>query len=427
MLSEWMNGSTCGRTNTWLGAWIGRSRRSVRVVATVLGAVTLMAAAPVHATDVFGVPDEAAPQQQSTTPSHALPLPDGVRQEIGKVLMLQGEMNDAMQTRVADLQTLATPSSGGSPSRGWLTLIELIGLCAGYGVLHALAPGHGKFVVASQFATRRARSREVVSLSLRIALGQSLTAIVLVGAVALFSRAALHGATSGTTGGAMSGAGPLELISNIALVLVGLVAVFRIATGRDCCTTDTPLQFARERSGGSGNDEANDESSGEQYLGAALGSAFRSGVGSGSGSALRSESSSASAPLPAVAGRSNTRRVLAFSSGTPYRGVRGLGLATALRPCAGALFVLLVASTCHVFWAGALAALSIGLGVAATIGVIGLGAASTTAFMLTRPSLRRVFERAQRGLALSGAVLIVLFGLLQIGLLATGVVVLGPG
>ena len=89
--------------------------------------------------------------------------------------------------------------------------------------------------------------------------------------------------------------------------------------------------------------------------------------------------------------------------------------------------MLLVASTCHVFWAGALAALSIGLGVAATIGVIGLGAASTTAFMLTRPSLRRVFERAQRGLALSGAVLIVLFGLLQIGLLATGVVVLGPG
>jgi ABC-type nickel/cobalt efflux system permease component RcnA len=353
-----------------------------------------------HATDVFGVPDDVT--TAPAAPSHALPLPEGLRRLVGEVLLLQGEMNDALQTRVADLQNLGKPEAsapsmsastqttdGTAPRRGWLTLVELIGLCIGYGVLHALAPGHGKFVVASQFATRRARRFEVMSLSLRIALGQSLTAIVLVGAVVLFTRTATHGA--------MTGAGPLELISNIALIAVGLVAAFRIVTGRDCCTPDTPLKFATMPRGNEADDE--DEPAGGTYLGSTL------------------------SPMASFSGKF----AVPAATGVPYRGVRGLGLATSLRPCAGALFVLLIASTSHVFWAGALAALSIGLGVAVTIGLIGLGVASTTAFMLTRPRLKRLFERTQRGLALSGALLIALFGILQITLLATGTIVLGPG
>jgi ABC-type nickel/cobalt efflux system permease component RcnA len=405
------------------------------LLALMLGSAGM---APVaHATDVFGVPDDATPQP--TAPSHALPLPDSVRQVIVEGLVLQGEMNDALQSRVADLQDLGgspttaqagvSPQTGGVPQagatprrRGWLTLLELVGLCIGYGVLHALAPGHGKFVVASQFATRRARRTEVISLSLRIALGQSLTAIVLVGAVVLFSRAA--------TNGAMTGAGPLELISNIALVAVGLVAAFRIVTGRDCCTPDTPLKFATTPRDG----DESDESSGNTYLGSALSpmgsfkgmswgknSTADKGISGGTDSTGGRSSSVSRAPARPLSAAT------ASTTGVPYRGVRGLGLATSLRPCAGALFVLLIASTAHVFWAGALAALSIGLGVAATIGLIGLGVASTTAFMLTRPRLRRVFERTQRGLALSGALLIALFGVLQITLLATGVTVLGPG
>jgi nickel/cobalt transporter (NicO) family protein len=404
-------------------------RRTPGMLVALILALSCAAMAPAaHATDVFGVPDDASPQQ--ATPSHALPLPDGIRHVIAEGLVLQGEMNDALQSRVADLQNLGSPSvhasAGAAPRRGWLTLLELVGLCIGYGVLHALAPGHGKFVVASQFATRRARRTEVMSLSLRIALGQSLTAIVLVGAVVLFARAAAGGATNG----AMTGAGPLELISNIALIAVGLVAAFRIMTGRDCCAPDTPLKLATTPR----NDDTSDESSGNTYLGSAL-----SPMGSLRGS-LRGTSKGgsatggdkltkarprfvATAASTATAGGMATRA----TSNIPYRGVRGLGLATSLRPCAGALFVLLVASTAHVFWAGALAALSIGLGVAATIGLIGLGVASTTAFMLTRPRLKRLFERTQRGLALSGALLIVLFGGLQIALLATGVTVLGPG
>jgi ABC-type nickel/cobalt efflux system permease component RcnA len=380
------------------GNRMGQAVRMASVVLTlVLGMTAMMPLA--QATDVFGVPDDATPAPDA--PSHALPLPDGLRRLVGEVLLLQGEMNDALQTRVADLQNLGKPAAlsaqadGTVPRRGWLTLVELIGLCIGYGVLHALAPGHGKFVVASQFATRRARRFEVMSLSLRIALGQSLTAIVLVGAVVLFTRTATHGA--------MTGAGPLELISNIALVAVGLVAAFRIVTGRDCCTPDTPLKFATMPRGNEADTGDEDESAGETYLGSTL------------------------SPMASFGGRMKSKTASVATTGTPYRGVRGLGLATSLRPCAGALFVLLIASTAHVFWAGALAALSIGLGVAVTIGLIGLGVASTTAFMLTRPRLKRLFERAQRGLALSGALLIALFGVLQITLLATGTIVLGPG
>lgn len=389
MLSRMMTGS--------------RIAQGVRLAGVVLVLMIGMTAMVPHAraTDVFGVPDDATPAPAA--PSHALPLPDGLRRLIGEVLLLQGEMNDALQTRVADLQNLGKPEAsstqpadGTVPRRGWLTLVELIGLCIGYGVLHALAPGHGKFVVASQFATRRARRFEVMSLSLRIALGQSLTAIVLVGAVVLFTRTATHGA--------MTGAGPLELISNIALIAVGLVAAFRIVTGRDCCTPDTPLKFATMPRGNEAGSGDEDKSAGETYLGSTL-----------------------SPMAPFGGGRMRGKTAGLATTGTPYRGVRGLGLATSLRPCAGALFVLLIASTAHVFWAGALAALSIGLGVAVTIGLIGLGVASTTAFMLTRPRLRRLFERTQRGLALSGALLIALFGVLQITLLATGTIVLGPG
>ena len=262
-----------------------RYLRHIRHVRAILLALMLGSAvmAPIaHATDVFGVPDDAAPRPAA--PAHALPLPDGVRRLIAEGLVLQGEMNDALQSRVADLQNLGSPSTsaqpGATPRRGWLTLLELVGLCIGYGVLHALAPGHGKFVVASQFATRRARRTEVMSLSLRIALGQSLTAIVLVGAVVLFSRAA--------TNGAMTGAGPLELISNIALVAVGLVAAFRIVTGRDCCTPDTPLKFATAPR----DVDESDEAAGNTYLGSAL-SPMGSFKGKGKGFAKLKDSSGA--------------------------------------------------------------------------------------------------------------------------------------
>ncbi|HLX02840.1 MAG TPA: hypothetical protein VKS80_12080, partial [Trinickia sp.] len=102
-----------------------------------------------------------------------------------------------------------------------------------------------------------------------------------------------------------------------------------------------------------------------------------------------------------------------------------LAFAVALRPCAGALFILLITARYHAYWLGIVAALAIGVGVATTVFMLGYALRSGRAVTLkwvTGPKL----ERWQRGVALAGAIVIAVFSALQIVLIVTGASAMTP-
>jgi ABC-type nickel/cobalt efflux system permease component RcnA len=73
---------------------------------------------------------------------------------------------------------------------------SLIGLGFFYGVFHAIGPGHGKVVISTYLATHESRLARGITLSLLSSLMQGLTAILLVGGVALIAERSLRDSQS---------------------------------------------------------------------------------------------------------------------------------------------------------------------------------------------------------------------------------------
>jgi nickel/cobalt transporter (NicO) family protein len=125
----------------------------------------------------------------------------------------QHQLNDSIADAFHDVE------SGGS--RAALTLI--LGLAFFYGVLHAAGPGHGKTVVASYFVAHHARWTSGILMGSLISLIQGVSAIVLVGALAIVLRAKqIEVLNRGTM---------VEFVSYGLIVVVGGWTFYRAATG----------------------------------------------------------------------------------------------------------------------------------------------------------------------------------------------------
>lgn len=186
-------------------------------------------------------------------------------------------------------------------------LWALLGLSFGYGVFHAAGPGHGKAVISGYIVADNRSLKRGLALSFAAALLQALVAIGIVAVATLLLR---------TTAQQMNAATQvIEQGSFLLVALVGLLILWRKA-----------------------------------------GSFVALGAGG--------------AHDPANCDHVHMPDAEAVSRLTGWREMAGVVLAAGLRPCAGALIVLVFAALQGVFWAGVAAALAMALGTALTTGAL---------------------------------------------------------
>ena len=277
------------------------------------------------------------------------------------IMATQGELHQ----RLAATMRLAA-------QEGWAATWTLIGVSLLYGIFHAAGPGHGKAVIATYLGASRTRLRRGLFLAVSSALVQGLVAVILVEVVAN-----LLGYSLRRTQGA---AGQLENASFALVALLGAVLALRSAIGL----------YRRWR-----QPKRN------------TGSLFSSG------GTLQAYCAECGGPHKLTGEHLN--QPLTWHTGL------SIVLAIGLRPCTGAILVLLVAYSLGLRWVGIAAVLAMSLGTAATVSVL---AAMAVSF---RHAALRFFQRGMGSRLQTGMVFDVLgllggtvIGFMGIGLLQQG-------
>ncbi|MDB5640726.1 MAG: high frequency lysogenization protein HflD [Hyphomicrobiales bacterium] len=271
----------------------------------------------------------------------------------GWILAQQQHFDGLMRAAVRAIKTDASALRG------------LLGVAFAYGVFHAAGPGHGKAVLAAYLvANERALKRGLVMAALA-ALLQALVAIALVAGLAL-----LLGATAQAMRGA---AQAVELFSYAAIALVGALLAWRKgrAFWREWRRPMKPISrfacFAADEPG-----HLHGPDCGHVHM-----------------------------PDPAHLGGKN------FSA----RDALGTIVAAGLRPCSGAILVLVFSAAQGILYAGVAATLAMAAGTAVTTGALATLAvhAKTLAQRVTsaRGARGLLFLR---GLELAAALAVLLLG-----------------
>lgn len=261
----------------------------------------------------------------------------------------------------------------------------LMGISFLYGIFHAAGPGHGKAVISSYLVANNETWRRGIVLSFASAALQAATAIAIVGIAAV-----LLNATAKTMSNAVR---VIEIVSYALIVLIGLRLLW--VKGRALLHLLRPAHAPREHAHdhrphhhAHDHDHAHHDHHQEDDA-SAWGHAH--------------------APEPEeLAGRDWWKRGLSAI------------VAVGLRPCSGAIIVLVFALAQGLFWIGAASTIVMGLGTAITVAVIatlavgarGLAGRLAKAKPGTGMIMLRLFETG-------AAALIVAFG----ALLLTGYIV----
>ena len=197
-----------------------------------------------------------------------------------------------------------------------LALVSLCGLTFAYGFVHAIGPGHGKILLGGAALSSRSTLRRMTALTLVSSLAQSMTAIIIV--------------VGGTTLLSLSSADAVNLteqwlapISYAAIALIGLYLLVRALR-----------QFWR----------------------------------------LTQASEHVSHDAHCDCGHSHGPDMQQVDALSNWREMAALVASIAIRPCTGALFLLVIAWRFQILPAGVLATLTMGLGTAAfNLAVAGSG------------------------------------------------------
>lgn len=263
---------------------------------------------------------------------------------------------------------------------GWsLVLISFL-----YGVFHAAGPGHGKAVISGWLLATRNDLRRGIIIAAMSAFFQAMTAIVIVGGLLLF--------VSSAAAMARDVAGFLESASYLMIAGLGLYLIwtaFRPQHGHAHAPTPAPAAGVVTR--------------------------LHDGVDFGIVSPL-------SAALPddhvhgpdCDCGHAHLPDAVEVRGDWSWGRALTLALAVGLRPCTGALLVLIFSWGLGLFWAGIVSVLAMGLGVFITISTIASVAVFAKTAAVRYSGLgNQMLERVLWGVKLAVGLGIVGLGLLM--------------
>src|SRR3954470_15792512 len=255
------------------------------------------------------------------------PRPSGSEPHVGGVvgwlLAKQSEFYREMSS------TIRAAKSDGS------AVWTLLAISFAYGIFHAAGPGHGKAVISSYLVANEETARRGIALSFASALMQALVAVAIVGISAW-----LLNATAKTMCGAERA---IEIASYALIAAFGARLVwtkgggfFRALQARQPSPAMAHAHHHHHDHGHHHHDHVHDEHCGHSH-----------------------------GPVPSeLAGPGGWRRGLAAV------------LTVGVRPCSGAILVLVFALAQGLFWAGIAATLLMGVGTAITVATIAVIAVS---------------------------------------------------
>ena len=283
---------------------------------------------------------------------------------------------------------------------------ELFGISFVYGVFHAAGPGHGKAVISSYLVANEETWRRGIALSFVSAAIQSVVAIVVVAIAAV-----LLGATAKTIGLTVH---LVEIISYALVILIGLRLLYVkgrsfLVACRELTWRQTPeLAFAAAHAA-KPLSAATLQSSGQRPGAMAM----RAGQCQVDGCTAHVHGFHCHDDHESAWGHAHGPEPTMLAGAGGWR--RGLAavVAVGLRPCSGAIIVLIFALAQDLFWTGVGATLIMGLGTAATVAAIATVAVSArglaSRIARTRAALGML---AMRAIEVGAAALIVGFGAL---------------
>src|SRR5262245_56448295 len=282
---------------------------------------------------------------------------------------------------------------------------SLAGLSFLYGIFHAAGPGHGKAVISSYVIANDETWMRGVVLSFASALLQALVAVVIVGIAA-----ALLSASAATMGRAVNA---IEIVSYSLIILIGLRLLW--VKGRAFLTllrtlhrpvalgaaaTPRPHDHAHNRHHGHHHDHAHHHHHGHEH------DHDRHAHGEAHHHAHAHEEASAwghaHAPEPEeLAGPGGWKRGLSAI------------VAVGLRPCSGAILVLVFALAQGLFWTGVVSTFVMAVGTAITVAAIASLAVAARAWAKHIAEARSGYGMlAMRAIEVGAAVVIIAFGTL---------------
>lgn len=326
------------------------------LVVIMLAVLTCTIANAQQKASPFALPQN---QQQGTSPVAAEPA--GIMTQAWTWLLTQqSRMNRDMAGAVKDLKS-------GDPIRaaGLLILIAFL-----YGVLHAAGPGHGKAVISSYVLTNEETVRRGIALSFLSALFQAISAIVFVG---IFAIVLNHTSMQMRASEAL-----LESLSWGFVAIIGAVMLYRqlrsvvVRPARALETTPavaTHLNSHEHAHPHNNHDHACGCDHHDHH--------HASPAHAPPAHDLQSRSSAHVHGPDCGCGHSHMPDPKDLQGAWSWRKVLPLALSVGIRPCTGALLLLVFAMSQGMWWAGVLGTFAMALGTALTVSVLATLAVSS--------------------------------------------------
>lgn len=356
-----------------------------------------------------------APRPSGRSP-FGIATPDG-----GSGMNVGGPFGPAfawIATRQAEFYRSLTDTLGDIKENGaavWL----LLGVAFLYGVFHAAGPGHGKAVITAYVLASGDNVRRGVAISFAAAFVQAISAILIVGVATLIIGATAQQMTGVTDW--------IEIASYAAIVLLGLWLVWSktFGGGHHHHHHHHLPAGAGHGSHGHGHDhDRHQHHHGHDHHGHATHHHHKSGGHHGAAAVaavavdLDEVAAARSAPTAATAGGAAAASVATAAprSGNWLMRAWSAILAVGIRPCSGAIIILVFALSQGLLLAGVAATFVMALGTGLTVAIIATIAVSAK-------GLAMKFADAESGrgavvlrvVEIGGALAVLLFGVLLLG------------